>query len=381
LNIFVSFLQGKRDHPIPAYSFWEFYIKKGIEEAGHTWVECNDVDWAEGLVDKPVKEQAKWKDFTWSKTIKFLRDNRVDLFLGYLYPQQIDCSAIYEIKKLGIPTVNFFCDHVREFTQVPIEFAAFDLNWVPEKKALKMYDTARYPYLYLPMPVWIHPDYRMPHKKQFLKQLTFIGSHDIQRQIFFEEVLSLDPMPDLVICGNGWISNHSSKTTGYNSFLRKVLNQLTFVSKHGLASYRRKLSQRNLHLPFSENLRDHIGIKPNFEQYIALTRESSITVGINRYPSFRFPLDQPDTYSRLRDIEAPMLGACYLTEYTTGLEDLYDLEKDIQTYSSAEDFVFQVGRLLKDDDKKNQLRESGQRVALTNLSIPATLKKIQTTLR
>ena len=80
--------------------------------------------------------------------------------------------------------------------------------------------------------------------------------------------------------------------------------------------------------------------------------EDAITLGVNRYPSFRFPATRPDTYSRLRDIEAPMLGACYLTEWTEGLDQLYDLELEIATYRSAEDMVEKLAELGADPARR-----------------------------
>ena len=77
--------------------------------------------------------------------------------------------------------------------------------------------------------------------------------------------------------------------------------------------------------------------KPNDLEYVEITQQSMITLGVNRYPSFRYPLNKPDTYSRLRDLEAPMLGACYLTEWTEGLDDLYELGTEIETYKTAEE--------------------------------------------
>ncbi len=48
MNIFLSFLQSDQQHPIPAYDFWQYYIKNGITEAGYQWTECPDADWKHG---------------------------------------------------------------------------------------------------------------------------------------------------------------------------------------------------------------------------------------------------------------------------------------------------------------------------------------------
>jgi len=322
MKIFLAFLQSDTKHPIPAYSFWQYYIKNGIIEADHTWDELPGLDWAFGLVPKSMAEQFAWKEKTWEQTISYLKKNPVDIFLSYLYPSQIDINAINQIKSLGITCINFFCDNIREFKRIPAEFSAFDLNWVPEYKAIKLYQKAGYNYINLPMPIWLEPKLRIPQGEDN-SQLTFIGSKDIQRQLFFEEIILKRPDLPLAIYGNGWSGDATEPAppaTPY-SFGNKVAYQFSFMKEQGMLPYLRKLNQRKISAEISPALKSKVSGTISFEQYNQLTSSSMITVGVNRYPSFNFPLQQPGTYSRLRDIEAPMLGACYLTEYTEGLEN------------------------------------------------------------
>ena len=115
---------------------------------------------------------------------------------------------------------------------------------------------------------------------------------------------------------------------------------------------------------------------PAFDQYNELTSRSMITVGINRYPSFHFPFDQPDSYSRLRDIEAPMLGACYLTEWTEGIDELYIPGNEIETYRNADEFIEKVKALQGDHKKRKSLKINGQKRALETHSILSSLNKL-----
>jgi spore maturation protein CgeB len=105
-----------------------------------------------------------------------------------------------------------------------------------------------------------------------------------------------------------------------------------------------------------------------------------ITLGINRYPSFRFPLVKPDTYSRLRDIEAPMLGACYLTEWTEGIDELYDTQNEIAVYRNEAELINKIAELRADHDTRKKLKANGQKRALEKHSIPASLAKIKSKL-
>ncbi|RYY06132.1 MAG: glycosyltransferase family 1 protein [Sphingobacteriaceae bacterium] len=376
MKIFLSFLQSPHNYSIPAYSFWPYYIKNGIEEAGHSWTENPDADWALGLVPKTAALQAKWKQDTWGKTISWLEKNPVSLFLSYLYPEQIDVNTIQKIQKLGIPCINFFCDHVRQFKILPTAFSCFDLNWVPEYQALSMYVKAGYPYIHLPMPVWIEPAQRYVQKESF-PQLTFIGSKDIQRQLLFESITSKRNDLPIKIYGNNWIEEKALQPVNINyTFLNKLNNQYQFLKENGLQAYIRKLDNKNSEHPLSKLLQVKVQSTQNFSDFQQLTAQSMVTIGVNRFPSYRYPLLHPNTYSRLRDLEAPMLGACYLTEYATGLEFLYDLGKDIETYKNADEFIAKAEWLMADSEKRKQLKINGQKRALEVHTIPESLKKL-----
>lgn len=375
MKIFISFLQSPIQHPVAPYSFWEYYIKNGIEEFGATWVECKDIDWAKGLVQQSDEEFSAWKTSSWEKTVACLKENPVDLFLSYLYPEQVDTAAIAEIQKMGIPCVNFFCDHVRMFKKVPEEFAIFDLNWVPEHKAVKFYQKAKLPFLNLPMPMWVEQKYRNIAAEE-TDQIVFIGSKDIQRHLFFEQLLQQAPSSKIDIYGSGWIDKAPESASPVFSTLGKLKNQINFISKYGIRSFYHKLKHKSYDPTISELLSVLLKGKPRFDDYVKITRESAITLGINRYPCFNFPMHQPDTYSRLRDIEAPMLGACYLTEYTEGLEDLYDLDREILTYQQVDDFLDKCKMLAQDKQRRTNLRTAGQQKALNQLNISSTLQQI-----
>lgn len=378
--VYLSFFQSKIPHPIPAYSFWEYYIKNGIKEAGYEWVE-GAVDWAEGLMYSFDKAKLNtWKAETWTKTLEDIKEKHtkspVSLFLSYLYPHQVDELAIKEIQKLGIPCVNFFCDNVREFTKAPKEFKPFDLNWVPEFKALEMYKKVNYNFIHLPMPMWVAPQYRKISTLE-TNNVSFIGSKDIQRWMLFENLANNHKF-EIQIMGSGWQDKSESKESIkiQNTRLQTIKNQFDFITKFGLSAYSRKLQQRNISLQNSNQLQKLIQQKPDFEKYIQVTKESMVTLGVNRYPSYLYPLEQASTYSRLRDIEAPMLGACYLTEYTEGLESLYDIGNEIEVYKNGNELIEKIKYLASNSSKRKDFRRNGQARALKNHAILNSLKAI-----
>lgn len=383
MRIFLSCLQSDARHDVPAYGFWESYFKNGLEETGHEWIEAKDVDWAQGLAAGGNGELDAWRDRAWSKTLahikKVQQTQSIDLFLSYLFPKQVEPTAIREIQSWDIPCVNFFCDNVREFTRIPDVYGCFDLHWVPEFEALEMYEEAGLDYVHAPMPCWIPPEQRVcNHPEDYAP--TFIGSRDALRERLFADALKQDATVDLR--GPGWISNgtEGESSSTFRSVIKRlpqmIANQIQLVGEEGLGGLLNKFSYR-----FRPNVDERLfrGVVHEGafgEDYVRITQQSQITLGVNRYPSFRHSFSNPGTYSRLRDIEAPMMGACYLTEWTEGLNRLYDLGREIETYRTAEELVGKIEELRQRPEKRKQMRCAAQRRALSEHTIGASLQSL-----
>lgn len=380
LRIFLSCQQSLRKHPIPAYDFWEIYFKKGIEEAGHEWIEAASVDWAEGLacIDQESKEY--WRSRTWTETISEIKrhheEKGVDLFLSYLFPSQVDIQAVKDIQKLGIPCVNFFCDNVREFIEVPDSYHCFDLHWVPEYKALKLYGRAGLRFVHAPMPVWVdHAHRRCEHPENY--GTTFIGSRDSQREVLFARALQLGAPIELR--GPGWENGStldpviSDVRASRKTLTQTIINQFRSLNHQNASALLWKLVHKYRPRVADATFQGHVSGTVFGNDYIRVTQQSRITLGVSRYPSLRRSFSKPDSYSRLRDIEAPMMGACYLTEWTDGLDELYDLGREIETYRTAEEMVEKIGELESDAARRRTLRCQGQRRALSSHALSNTL--------
>lgn len=381
MRIFLSAQQALRRHAVPAYAFWEFYFKQGLAEAGHEVIEAPGVDWAEGLTPLEPAARARWLGDAWSRATDFLRAEHarkpVDIFIGYLFPNQVEPSAVTAIRSLGIPCVNFFCDNVREFTRVPASYHGFDLHWVPEADARALYSTAKLPFVHAPMPMWVPPIHRhVPRAEN--GEIVFFGSHDPLREDLLGEAVARGLQ--LKLHGAGWRSDDKTATPQARSFSRKISNQFSFLRTHGLRGFAMRATYQLHHARPGDWIDRCWNPAVRVEAYFQAMRESQVVIGINRYPSFRHSFSKPGRYSRLRDIEAPMLGACYLTEWAPGLSDLYDLETEIATYRDAAELVEQAARLQREPARRHSLRISGQRRALTDHTLARSLERIATVL-
>ena len=377
MRILLICQQALRPHAVPAYSFWEHYLKEGLTEGGHSWIEVPQVDWAEGLTHMAKDQRLHWLDTTWSAAISFLKSEQakapVDFVLCYLFPFQIEISAVETMRSTGVPVVNFFCDNVREFERVPQEFLHFDLHWVPEYEALPIYQAAGCRHIHAPMPVWIPPTQRTDPEQE-VAEVTFIGSHDVLREALFSRAAR--PGLPLRVRGQGWTSSYSDSSSRPWLGGNKLANQLRFVRNYGLRGLAVKLTYKLRRQSSRDYLSDALRPAVSVDDYFRISRESAVTLGVNRYPSFRHSFQYPHAYSRLRDIEAPMLGACYLTESAPGLDRLYELGKEIEIYRTADELAAKAKELLADPIRRLGLRKNGQRRALSDHTIDRSIGKI-----
>jgi hypothetical protein len=377
MRIFLSCQQALRPHAVPAYAFWEYYFKSALTEAGHQILETPEADWAEGITSLSKKERAAWLERTWTRTIDYLRAEHrrvpVDLFLSYLFPNQVEPTAVRTISEEGIPTVNFFCDNMREFVRVPAPFDAFDLHWVPEAEARPMYLSAGAPFVYAPMPMWVRAGYRdIPGTET--GGAVFLGSHDELREDLLGEAVGLGL--EVEIYGAGWRDTFHPRAAHRRRGFRTLVNQVDFLRREGLRGMAMRATYKSRKRRPGQWIEKHARPALSSDSYFSTIRGARVVVGINRCPTFRRSFSNPLRYSRLRDIEAPMLGACYLTEWAPGLEDLYDVGTEIEAYRDASELVEKSRALEHDPARRARLRERGQRRALADHTIARSLDRI-----
>ena len=383
MRIFLICQQSKRSHAVPSYQFWEGYLKHGIEEAGGVWMEAEGVDWAEGLTCADPQALRRWRETAWERTLSEIQRQKpsgIDFVLSYLFPGQVDSTAIQAIQSKGIPCVNFFCDNVREFSEMPAEFKPFALQWVPEFEALPIYETAGARHLHLPMPAWVPPERRVWDHPE-THGVSFIGSRDPLR----ERLLSvlLERGVDLKIRGPGWgpaSVRLLSPSSDRPPLLERLRGESRFLRQEGFPAWFWKLAWSFRRQVPEALFKNHVHELLSPVDYMNVIQESAVTLGINRTPHYRRSWNKPILYSRLRDIEAPMLGACYLTEKTAGLSRLYDLGTEVETYTTADDMAEKIKQLTADRGRRQKLRKAGQRRALAEHSIPRSLERIAASL-
>jgi spore maturation protein CgeB len=310
------------------------------------------------------------------------REQPLSLFLSYFYNSHFDPSGFREIARLGIPTVNFYCNSIYQFDLVSDISAAVDFAWHAERDARARYLAVG------ANPVWVQMAadpavYRPSVNTSRISKACFVGQRYADRDRLMA-VLVKARVP-LAIYGSGWIQNGSKSTNGAGAreeetehLGRKILRPASLESYlqvfrqnlngKGIVDgifhtwrqkqYRRQTQQLS---PLFANLAQG---PISFERMCQAFSEHAVTLNFSNVWSDGRPGSELIPHVRLRDFEAPMCRACYLTGHSDEIGEFYEPGKEILTYRDSAELVDKSRYYLNHPDEAERIREAGYRRAL-----------------
>jgi spore maturation protein CgeB len=301
----------------------------------------------------------------------------IDLFLSYFYNSHFDPLAFDDLDRLGIPSVNFFCNAIFQFDWVADIAPKATFSWHPEKETQKHYLKAG------ANPVWVQmgadPDvYHPVPEVARLPKACFVGQRYCDRDRWLASLVRHGVPVD--IYGVGWLPQrngtvtkqvvtshetgvrHTSKPGTISAYLAVVREN---IGKNGwLGGGVRTLKQsvytiqsRRLHSSLQPYAKEWAkDLSEVFAKYEVVLNFSNVWAD-GRSGSPLIP------WVRLRDFEAPMSRACYLTGYTDEIAEFYELGKEIDTYKGPEELIEKTHYYLKHPAEAEKLRQAGYRRA------------------
>lgn len=314
----------------------------------------------------------------------------IDLFFCYLYPFQFKADLFKELTLLNIPSLFFFCDNFAN-PNVALKYAPHcTLNWVPEIDATHQFEKSKSNFIYLPMAA--NPQYNYPHKVIETYDLTFFGTKNPYRRSILGQLLVENI--NLNVFGDGWftseITYHELEIKKKNTIEKfpqlgiqdKILRYLKYKKsgiidfiKYGLATRKKRKEYSKLGIEY-DHLFQNIACKYplDFIEANKIYSLSSITIGIN--DQFNPHLQNSITiYTKLRDFEATMAGACYVTQKTSDNTNFFEEGKEIMTYTTVEELIDKIKFLQKHDEIRTQLRSNARQRSLSEHTWSHRFKK------
>ena len=243
------------------------------------------------------------------------------------FSHDVELDLVDRVRAAGIPWINFYCDSLYAFDRVAALAARTSLNWFVESGAEDRYRALGVPFLRAPYA--LNPE-ALPDASCVApaRALLFVGTAHRNR-IRTAALLRLFGA-DLQVRGAGWTEALAAHAAPAH-----------LVKRAGWAAVRTLLGTR-------------IGGFLDDDAMLMELKRSAVVLGLNEGGTGR----DAHSYLKLRDLEFPGMGCCYLTQDHPDLAEIFESRKDITTFRSP----WEASRLAKDLARHPaECREIGRR--------------------
>jgi hypothetical protein len=308
------------------------------------------------------------------------KQKSIDVFLSYFYNAHFDPSGFDELRRLGIPSINFYCNNTYQFDWVAAIAAKADFSWHSEKDARQLYLNIG------ANPVWIQmgadPNVYWPRNSvNRIGKACFVGQRYADRDRWLAAIIKAG-IP-VEIYGAGWTTSNNAAApnpsfdgAAQREYLGRPIAQPGTTSSY-VAAMREILANERL-------LGGVVRIAKQW-QYQHETKSlaplcASHARGFapdiaNIFSSYQVSLNFSNVWAdgrpgaaliphvRLRDFEAPMSAACYITGFSQEIGEFYDLGREIETYRTEDELVDKVRFYLANGAAGEALRAAAYKRA------------------
>jgi len=288
------------------------------------------------------------------------RGGRLDLVLTYFSDSHLTDEVIRSVRESIAPIVNFFCNNVHQFHLVRRSARRFNACLVPEEAAMASYRAAGAEPIFFPMAA--HPEVYHPVELPMRYEATFAGQRYGDRTL---GILALvEGGVDAHAFGQGWGGDARDGATDESAAAaRGVLAPFASVARAAtLLARGRNPFAAAADVRAFERLRDrHAAVLHPIvsdEAYVDLFSESKISLGfliLGDTHRTRRPLRQV----RLREFEAPMAGAFYVTGFLEEIGRHYEIGREIVCYRSIPELVERCRYYLGHEAERERIRRAG----------------------
>lgn len=315
--------------------------------------------------DYDLSETFKHLDMTNPKDYKFIKTNRtklsdellrqikiahsdkkIDLFFSYFYDACVLPETIDEIKKLGIKTVNWYCNGSYQLYLVKEISPHYDYCLVPEKFRLEDYKKMGANPIYCQEAA--NPNIYKPYELPCEYDVSFVGQAYGDRPYIIKHLL--DNNIDVNVFGWGW-KEYAERKIDFDIIGRIIAKQKVKIPPK------------------------FIGSVLSDEEMIKTYSKSKINLGFSSCGETHNSGDRV-VQVRLRDFEVPMSGGFYIVEYMQELEEFYEIEKEIVCYRDADELTDKIKYYLANDEAREIIRKAGYERCLKDHSWQRRFEKV-----
>jgi len=338
---------------VPRSAWVDLNLRRSLEDMGHQLVRFDFPGW-------PDDADPAWRDSGKPRTNqqlleRFRAAGRIDLFLGYLYSSVVYPDTIDVIRASGVPTVNFSCNNVHQFDLVRDIAPRFDVCVVPELAAQSDFT------LVGAKPVRIqlaaNPRVYRPYPEPRAYDVTFVGQRYADRAAFLHHLHTNGV--DVRAWGAGWQARKRLDVAHVKAALALVEDERFDGLRRLVRSRLARAGRTNgTHTPDDIDTAAYGGPRLLQTDLVKMFSRSRVSLGFaTAGDSHRS--EKRLTHLRLREFEAPMSGALYLTEDQAELAEYFEPGAEVLTYTDRDDLLDKARYVLSHQEAAERIRHAG----------------------
>ena len=338
-------------------SLWERHFHAGLRAVVERLVLPENLDWswarraASEPADDMADERSRVSEQLAAQILLAHAAHGLDAVISYCFGGDVQPEAVRRVVAAGVPWVNFFCDSTYRFAEVEPLARVVSLNWFVEHAAIPNYRALGVPFACLPYA--LNPDF-LPDCAchAAVRPAAFIGMPTGPRVGQLGHLLAAGA--ELEVRGPGW----------HDAPAEPAARQAMLF--HGLGDHLRRQS----HWPLVQTraggpLRDE-----DLPDYL---RGCRVVLGLNQ------GLDRAGhagSYLKLRDLEFPGHGCCYLTEHNADVAAALEVGREVLTYRTLDEAGERLRELARQPERAARLGAAGRRRVLAEHTWAARLPQL-----
>jgi hypothetical protein len=338
-------------------SLWQRHFYDGLRPVVERLIVPENIDysWARRAVSEPVAdtadEHSRTSEQVAAQILRAHASHGLDAVISYCFARDLHPDVVRRVQAAGVPWINFFCDSTHRFEEVEALARVASLNWFVEHAAIPRYRALGVPFACLPYafnPLEL-PDCAC---REPMRPAAFIGMPTGPRVKQLGQLIAAGSQ--LEIRGPGWDDGPADGATRQAMLF------------HGLGDHLRRQTQWPVvHARARGPLSD--------AELPGYLRGCQAVVGLNQ------GLDrhgQQLSYLKLRDLEFPGYGCCYLTEHNDDVAAALDVGREVLTYHSLEEAAEWLRELPREPRHAAEIGQAGRRRVLAEHTWAARIHQL-----
>jgi len=338
-------------------SLWQRHFYDGLRPVVERLFVPENIDysWARRAVSEPVAdtadEHSRTSEQVAAQILRAHASHGLDAVISYCFARDLHPDVVRRVQAAGVPWINFFCDSTHRFEEVESLARVVSLNWFVEHAAIPRYCALGVPFVCLPYafnPAEL-PDCAC---REPVRSAAFIGMPTGPRVKQLGQLIAAGSQ--LEIRGPGWDESSDDAVTRQAMLF------------HGLGDHLRRQAQ----WPVVRACANGPLSDAELPEYLRGCRTVlGLNQGLDRH-------GQQLSYLKLRDLEFPGHGCCYLTEHNADVAAALDVGREVLTYHSIEEAAQWLCELPREPRRAAEIGQAGRRRVLAEHTWAARLPQL-----